>query len=177
MIESERLILRKMTQDDFEAVAEMLRDADVMYAWEHTFDDDGIRAWIDRQMARYEKDGTAYLLAEEKQTGRAVGQIGVLREEINSEPVWGIGYILNRKDWGKGYATEGAKVCMEYAFSVLHAGRVVCDIRPANTASIQVAKRLGMQQEGEFIKHYNGKDMLHAIYVMRREQWISRDRK
>ena len=49
MIESKRLMLRKMTQDDFDAIAEMLRDAAVMYAWEHTFDDEGIREWIRRQ--------------------------------------------------------------------------------------------------------------------------------
>ena len=171
MIESKRLMLRKMTQDDFDAIAEMLRDAAVMYAWEHTFDDEGIREWIRRQMQRYETDGTAYLLAVEKQTSRAVGQIGVLKEEIGGETAWGVGYLLNQKDWGKGYAAEGAKACMDYAFSVLGAERVICDIRPSNTASIRVAERLGMRQEGEFVKHYNGKDMLHRIYAMHREQW------
>ena len=89
---------------------------------------------------------------------------------MQGESVFGLGYMLNRESWGKGYATEGAKACLEFAFTKLNAGRVICDMRPFNEASINVAKRLGMMHTGEFIKHYYGKDMPHFIYEITKEQ-------
>lgn len=76
-----------------------------------------------------------------------------------------MGYILDDRFWGKGYAAEGAQACLNYAFSVLHAPRVIADIRPENTASRRVAARLGMQEEGVFDKFYYGKHMPHIIYA------------
>ena len=164
MIESKRMILRKITHDDFNELAKMLKDTDVMYAWEHTFSDRQIASWIDNQIRRYSEDGIGYLLAIEKHTNQVVGQIGLLHQAINHEEYWGIGYILKKAHWGKGYATEGSRACINYAFDVLNADKVICDIRPQNTASIAVAKRIGMIRKGEFIKRYNGKDMVHNIF-------------
>lgn len=164
MIESKRLILHKITHNDFDELANMLKDIDVMYAWEHTFSDGQITAWIDNQIRRYSEDGIGYLLAIDKNTNQVVGQIGLLRQAINDEKYWGLGYILKKAHWGKGYAIEGGKACIDYAFDVLDAGKVICDIRPQNTASILVAKRLGMIRKGEFIKTYTGKDMVHDIF-------------
>jgi RimJ/RimL family protein N-acetyltransferase len=166
MIETNRLILRKMNHDDFDEVADMLRDKAVMYAWEHTFSDEEITAWINKRMNGYEKYGYDYFLAINKATKNAVGQIGLLDEEINGRHCTGIGYILKKEHWGNGYATEGAKACLEYAFKVLKAKKVICDIRPENKNSIAVARRLGMIKTGEFIKNYNGKEMLHFIFEL-----------
>ncbi|NLU51534.1 MAG: GNAT family N-acetyltransferase [Clostridiaceae bacterium] len=171
MIESKRLILRKIMRDDFELLAKMLKDIDVMYAWEHAFSDEEINNWIINQLKRYHEDGIGYLLAIDKNTNETVGQIGLLRQLINGEKCWGIGYILCKEHWGKGYATEGAKACLGYAFNVLDADKVICDIRPQNIASINVAKRLGMTKTGEHIKHYNGQDMLHEIYEITKTEY------
>jgi len=164
MIESKRLILRKITHKDFDELAKMLKDIDVMYAWEHTFSDEQIIAWTDNQIRRYSEDGIGYLLAINKLTNQVVGQIGLLHQTIEHEKYWAIGYMLKKDYWGKGYATEGAMACIAYAFDVLNTDKVICDIRPQNTTSISVAKRLGMFRKGEFIKRYNGKDMVHVIF-------------
>lgn len=164
MIESKRLFLRKITHEDFDELAKMLKDIEVMYAWEHTFSDMQITAWIDNQIRKYNEDGIGYLLAVNKLTNQVVGQIGLLHQTINNEKYWEIGYILNTDYCGKGYATEGAKACIEYAFDVLKTDKVICDIRPQNATSISVAKRLGMVRVGEFIKTYNGIDMVHDIF-------------
>lgn len=168
MIETERLILRKMTVEDFDAVAEMLRDERVMYAWEKTFSDEEITAWIQRRIAGYEKNGTDYFLALEKTQGRPVGQIGLLQEEIEGKSVYGLGWILNYKDRGQGYAAEGARGLVRYAFDTLGLSELVADIRPQNMASRKVAESLNMQVEGSFIKHWDGKEMEHLLYVLRR---------
>jgi RimJ/RimL family protein N-acetyltransferase len=80
------------------------------------------------------------LLAVEKDSREIVGQIGLLKENIDGEEVWGIGYILTGAHYGKGYATEGAKDMADYAFHTLKAPKVICDIRPTNLPSIAVAE-------------------------------------
>lgn len=177
MIESERLILRKIMHDDFNELAKMLKDIDVMYAWEHIFSAEQITAWIDNQIRRYNEDGIGYLLAINKYTNKVVGQIGLLQLTINNETYWDIGYILKKDYWGNGYATEGAKACLDYAFDVLNANKVVCDIRPQNMASIAVTKRLGMVRTGDFVKHYNGKVMVHDVFVMNKATYLKQKSK
>ena len=46
VVESQRLGLRPMTEDDFDSLCVFLQDAEVMAAWEHAFSDDEVRAWI-----------------------------------------------------------------------------------------------------------------------------------
>ena len=72
--------------------------------------------------------------------------------------------MLRREEWGKGYATEGAKAMLDYAFRELGKTEIVADIRPENLASRRVAERLGMQICGECVKCFDGKEMPHLIY-------------
>lgn len=164
--ESERLILRQMGKEDFENVAKMLRDSRVMYAWEHTFTDQEIYEWIERREKGYRENGFDYFLAIDKHSGEAVGQIGLLLEEIEGEQVYGLGWILAFEHQGKGYAAEGAKALADYAFKNLGITKLVADIRPSNLSSIKVAEGLGMKKSGSFIKNYMGKEMEHYIYTI-----------
>lgn len=164
MLESKRLIFREIQKEDFPIIAEIMRDEGVRRVWEHYFSDEDVWAWIDRRQKAYERNGIDYLLAIDRQTGEAVGQIGLLKEEIEGETLWGIGYILLGRHRGKGYATEGAKAMADYAFRTLGIPKLVCDIRPMNTASIAVAKRIGMVETGIFVKHYRGMEMPHLIF-------------
>ena len=72
-----------------------------------------------------------------------------------------------------GYATEGARASLAYAFERLGAERVIAEIRPENEASRHVAERLGMKTAGSFIKHYRGKEMPHLIYAVSKEDWAA----
>lgn len=65
-----------------------------------------------------------------------------------------IGWRFNREAWGHGYATEAAKPVLDHAFETLKLDRVVADIDPANSASIRVALKIGMTDEG--LKEHNG---------------------
>lgn len=122
--------------------------------------------WIKRRRAGYTDNGVDYFLAINKSTQKAVGQIGLLKEIIKGEEVWGIGYILKSKYYKKGYAVEGAKAMADYAFHILKAPKVVCDIRPENLSSVAVAKRIGMVETGIFIKNYRGIEMPHLIFEL-----------
>lgn len=83
-----------------------------MYAWEYGFDDAQITQWIDQCLTRYVNDGYAYYAGMDKESGALLGLIGLLNEYIDGDVELGVGYILARCHWGKGYAYEGAKGCL-----------------------------------------------------------------
>lgn len=165
VLETDRLILRKMNGKDYKDIREMLSDPDVMYAWEHTFaTKNEVKAWIIRQLRRYEKDLVGYYAAADKESGRVVGQIGLMWNDIQGKRRLEVGYILKKAYWGMGYATEGAQACLSYGFSLFGINKIYATIRPENHSSIAVAERLGMKQEGEYSKKHEGKPMKHLIY-------------
>ncbi|MEG0134913.1 MAG: GNAT family N-acetyltransferase [Cetobacterium sp.] len=164
MIETERLILRKIKKDDYLEIANILQDIDVMYAWEKSFSDDEVKLWINKNLKRYDNEGYSYFLAISKENDTVIGVIGPLVEEINNKSFIGIAYILNKKSWGKGYAVEGARACIEYAFNNLNSLKVIAQIRPNNINSINVAQKLNMKIIDKYIKIYDGKEMEHLIY-------------
>ena len=165
-LESERLTYREITEQDFEIVAGILRDPEVRRIWEQDFSDEEVWAWIARRQEGYRKSGIDYLLALDKATGQPVGQIGVLREEINGEKVWGVGYILRSDCRKKGYATEGARRMAAYAFEELGADKIICDIRPINGPSLAVARRLHMTETGSFVKRVHGVEVVPRFFAL-----------
>lgn len=163
-LETERLCLYKMDKSDFDELCTILKDPDVMYAWEHEFFDEDVCDWISKNKLYYEKYNLGYFLALEKTTNKFVGQIALLPDTINGKEYIEVGYILKKEYWHNGYAYEGAKALVEYAFNELKQKSVIAEIRPENIASQSVAKKLGMNVTGDFIKKVRNKEMLHLIY-------------
>ncbi len=167
--ETERLYLRKLTQDDFGALCAILQDDETMYAYEGAFSDTEVQSWLDRQFDRYENDGHALWAVVLKETGELIGQCGITQQNANGKTVPEIGYLFNRNFWHKGYATEAAIACKDYAFNVLGMDAVYSIIRDMNIASQNVAKRLGMVHVDTFVKHYRGIVMPHLIFEFKKQ--------
>lgn len=163
-VETKRLGFRRLTQEDCGDLGSILGDPDTMYAWEHGFTREQIAQFVDKAIVCYGTTGHAYHAAILKETGELVGVMGLLDEDIHGNLQLGLGYILAKKHWGNGYAAEGARGWLEYAFSVLGAKRIIAEIRPENTGSRRVVERLDMGVTGEYLKHYNGQAMPHLIY-------------
>lgn len=168
ILETERLYLREMEQTDFEALCKILQDEQTMYAYEGAFNDDEVHEWLDRQIARYQKWGFGLWAVVLKETDEMIGQCGLTMQPWKETEVLEIGYLLQRPYWHKGYATEAAKACKQYAFEKLGATEVCSIIRDTNTASQNVAIRNGMAIKDRWVKHYRGKDMPHDRYVVYR---------
>ena len=168
ILETERLYLREMTQDDFPSLCNILQDEETMYAYEGAFTDSEAQEWLDRQRARYQKWGFGLWAVILKDNGKMIGQCGLTMQPWKEEEVLEVGYLFERSHWHKGYATEAATACKQYAFDVLQAKDVCSIIRDTNTASQQVAVRNGMTIEDTWTKHYRGVDMPHYRYVVRR---------
>lgn len=171
VLETDRLILRKIRGHDYKEIREMLADPDVMLAWERVYTTKKeIMEWIVPQLRRYEKDFVGYFAAVDKVSGQIVGLIGLMWNVIQGKRCLEAGYIIKKTHWGKGYATEGAEACIAYGFALFGVEKVYATIRPENTASIAVAERIGMKPEGECIKTLSGKRIRHLIYVRENQQ-------
>lgn len=168
ILETERLYLREMTQDDFPSLCNILQDEETMYAYEGAFTDSEAQEWLDRQRARYQKWGFGLWAVILKDNGKMIGQCGLTMQPWKEEEVLEVGYLFERSHWHKGYATEAAKACKQYAFDVLQAKDVCSIIRDTNAASQHVAVRNGMTIADTWTKHYRGVDMPHYRYVVRR---------
>ena len=169
VLKTPRLYLRKIRMADRPAIGSILQDAEVMYAWGHAFSDDEVADWMEQNLMRYDRDGYSYWAVMEKSTGDLVGLCGLLAEKAGEESDLGVGYIFGKKYWHRGYAQESASACVDYAFRTLGAGHVTAQIRPNNLPSVKVAERLGMTVRSQFVKRYRGKDMIHLIYYLEKQ--------
>lgn len=147
VLETPRLRLREMSLDDLDFVAAMLGHPEVMRFWPKPFSRKGSAEWIRRQQERYARDGFGYWLALDKTTQQPIGQAGVLAQEVDGVAEVGLGYIIHRPFWKRGFATEAATACRDYAFERLGKRRVIVLVRVENAPSQAVALKLGMKLE------------------------------
>ena len=169
ILETERLLLREMTQDDLPALQGILQDEETMYAYNGAFDEAETQAWLDRQLSRYAQFGFGLWDVVLKESGGMIGQCGLTMQPWRGDEVLEVGYLFNRAFWHHGYATEAARGCMEYAFDLLGAREVCSIIRETNLPSRRVAERNGMTVRDSWVKHYRGIDMPHVRYCAARE--------
>ena len=168
ILETERLLLREMTQDDLPALQGILQDEETMYAYNGAFDEAETQAWLDRQLSRYAQYGFGLWAVVLKESGGMIGQCGLTMQPWRGDEVLEVGYLFNRAFWHHGYATEAARGCMEYAFDRLGAREVCSIIRETNLPSRRVAERNGMTVRDSWVKHYRGIDMPHDRFVVTR---------
>ncbi len=165
VLETERLYFREMNQLDFNSLCKILQDEDTMYAYEGAFSDKEVQEWLDRQISRYQKWNFGLWAVILKETDEMIGQCGLTMQPWKETEVLEVGYLFNRLYWHKGYATEAAIACKNYAFKILKADEVCSIIRDTNIASQNVAVRNGMTMTDLWTKHYRGIDMPHYRYV------------
>ncbi|MFI3227212.1 MAG: GNAT family N-acetyltransferase [Clostridia bacterium] len=164
ILQSKRLVFRKITENDFDALKVILQNEMTMYAWEHAFSDEEIKQWITKNIERYHCDGFSYFLVSTKESKEIIGVAGPLIERIGDDKFVGIAYIIDNKYWGRGFGFESAKASLDYAFEILKAEKVVAEIRPNNTSSRKIADKLNMKIQFQFDKIYNGKILPHLVY-------------
>lgn len=116
-------------------------------------------------LGHWQLRGYGMWAVEERQSGEMIGRIGCWQPE--GWPGFEIGWTLRRAYWGHGFATEGARAAMDYAFGELQQSHVISLIRPENAASRRVAQRLGEKLQGTM--EILGGEVV--IYGIRRENW------
>lgn len=147
-LETERLKLRMWRESDIDAYAEMCADPTVMRYLGPGKVFTRADSWrsIAFFMGHWQMRGYGHWAVQEKASGHMIGRIGFMNPE--GWPAFEIGWTLARHVWGKGYATEGARTALQYAFNDLDQPHVISLIHPENTASMRVAERIGEKVEG-----------------------------
>jgi len=170
ILETTRLILRELEQNDFNDVCKLLQDPVVMYAYEGAFNNQEVQDWLDKQFKRYQNDGFGLWGVVEKNSKELIGQCGITYQEYDDRQIPEIGYLFRKEFWHKGYATEAAMACKKYAFNILGFNEVYSIIRDTNISSQNVALRNGMTIVATFTKHYRNIDMPHLLFEVKNNQ-------
>ncbi len=101
-------------------------------------------AQLERFLRHWDEYGFGLWAAEEKETGRLIGRIGLsFHSEWPDDPE--VGWLIDSAYWGRGLATEGGAASIRYGFEVLEAPRLVSICVPENLASRRVMEKLGLR--------------------------------
>jgi len=85
-LETERLILREMNLDDYDALYRVLSDSDIMQHYPYTFDEKRVRGWIDRNLERYRIFGFGLWAVCIKETGEMIFDRVIMERGIIDAP-------------------------------------------------------------------------------------------
>ena len=169
-LESERLVLRRITAADLEFFTRLQADPEVarFIGPGRPRSAEESLGWFESLMWTYENLNLGQLAVRRKSDGRLIGRCGLSDLAVEAKPsagalprVWyqreqipqgtelvfevELGYTFDPESWGKGYATEAARCVFEYACSVLRLPRVISIINPSNSRSLRVASRFDLE--------------------------------
>jgi RimJ/RimL family protein N-acetyltransferase/uncharacterized damage-inducible protein DinB len=171
-LQTDRLLLREPVLEDFESYAAMWADPSVMRYLSQTGKPmTRHEAWraFTGHVGHWSLRGFGMFAVMARAGGEFVGLVGPWLPE--GWPDLEIGWTLRPAWWGRGYATEAANACLQYAFNELQRTHVVSLITPDNAASIRVAERLGEALEGEVTLPNLAPGRKVLQYGLSREQW------
>ena len=154
IFKSERLRFRNWTENDLKELEIMNSDIEVMEHFPKTLTKKENKELFEKLKLHFKKYNHTYFATEILENNEFIGFIGLAYQEYQTEftPAVDIGWRLKKSAWGKGYATEGAKKCLEFAFNELNLENIISTCTEKNSKSENVMKKIGMEKIGEF-KH------------------------
>ena len=172
MLKGERLTLREFSISDFDSVHEYAVDSEVVRFMEWGPNTEtATQEYIARALSFAEEAPRAIyeLAVTEASSGQLVGGIGL---HISGTQAM-LGYCFSRSTWGRGYATETARLLVSYGFGSLGVHRIWARCDSENLASLRVLEKLGMRREG-LAKHdcqIRGVWRNTFLYAVIAEEW------
>jgi ribosomal-protein-alanine N-acetyltransferase len=166
ILETARLTLREFVPEDTDSLARVISDPETMRYYRAPYIGIQVTEWIERNRERYKNDGVGLWAMVLKSTGDMIGDCGIIRQHVDGEFLYEVGYHLRRDFWGQGLATEAAIACRDWAFANLKVERVISLIRPDNLPSRKVAERNGMT----VWKEVDWRGLRHCVYAVERSQ-------
>lgn len=173
--ETERLMLRPYTADDFEAFFDLHRREDVARYLPWTpRDERAAREALERhRRLRLESDDDGVTLAAvDRDSGRLVGEFVLLLRSVEHQR-GEVGYVLHPSFAGRGLATEGARHILDLAFGRVGLRRVIARIDARNVASARVLTKLGMRHEAHLVQNelFKGEWTDEDDFAILRSEW------
>jgi RimJ/RimL family protein N-acetyltransferase len=160
VIETERLLLRRIEPRDHEAIHRLNADPDFTRHLAGVQTREQSEAHLERWERHWAEHGFGILAVEWRDTGEFVGRVGLQYHRVwpdDPEVGWGIDPAF----WGRGIATEGGAACVEWGLGALGFEQLVSIATEANTASRNVMRKLG------FVKHAEVESEWGTLWVHR----------
>jgi RimJ/RimL family protein N-acetyltransferase len=174
-LETERLILRPFRESDLDAYTAMLQSPEVrrsLYLPDDIGRDQAFQQ-MSAALGQWELRGTGQLALEEMATGTFVGRAGSFLPARDDWPGIELGWCLDPRHTGKGYATEAGAAVREYVFAHHAVDEIYSCILHENAASQAVARRLGFTPwEERTFKSFPLKP--HMIWRLTRAEYEAR---
>jgi [ribosomal protein S5]-alanine N-acetyltransferase len=155
-LETRRLVLRHLEPADLPALHALYRDPEM-----REFFPDGTRTleetkeeleWFLR--GHPDRPELGLWATVEKESGVFLGRCGLLPWQIAGRPEVELAYLIDKKRWGEGFASEAALAIIGHARNVLGLTRLICLIMPGNERSMAVARKVGMRFECDHIDEF-----------------------
>jgi len=177
MLKTERLLLRQWTEKDFDPFYDMCSDNEVMEFFPKALSKhEGFELGRKIQSLIAER-GWGFWAVEIPGQHPYIGFVGlhIPNENLPCSPCVEIGWRLSREHWNKGYASEGAKAALRYAFSELKLNEVVSFTTTANVRSRSVMQKIGMRNTAQNFMHpdidVSNPQCEHVLYKINKGQW------
>jgi RimJ/RimL family protein N-acetyltransferase/acetyl esterase/lipase len=178
-LETERLVLRRFTDDDIDDLVELDSDPEVMRfinGGRPTPRDEIENEVLPAYLRYYERyDGYGFWAAVERSTGRFVGWFHFRPAEGAPPDEVELGYRLRKSAWGKGYATEGSRALIDKGFAELGVQRVIASTMVVNIASRRVMEKAGLRFVRIFHQpwpdYIEGEEEGDVEYALLRSEW------
>ena len=167
VLETERLFLREMNMDDYDALYLVLADSGIMRHYPYAFDERRVRSWIEQNMNRYRENGFGLWAVCLKDTGEMIGDCGLTLQKIKGEMLPEIGYHIRADCQRRGYAREAAKAVRNWAFQNTAYPALYSYCKYTNEASIRTAESIGMRFDSEYPDEDNG--TIHVSVIRRND--------
>lgn len=168
LIETERLLLREYTMDDFDALFEIMSDEETMKHYPSPFDKDRTRGWITWNIGNYSKYGFGLWAVVLKETNEFIGDCGITVQDIDGELLPEIGYHIHKKYWRRGYGKEAARAVRDWVFMNTDYNEIYSYMKYTNVGSYSTAIANGMKK----VKEYpDPKNEISYAYSITREEW------
>jgi len=167
IIETRRLVLRKLELDDAQALHPVFSDPEgTRFTLRVHSTVDETMKWIEAIRRGYEKHGFAPWAVTRKRDNGLIGYCGCGFILLDGKKEREVGYRISRSCWGQGFATEAVRATIRYTFERLSFINLVALIQPDNIASIRVAEKAGMKHQYDTV--YEGQSM--RLYEVKSKQ-------
>jgi RimJ/RimL family protein N-acetyltransferase len=151
---SDRLGFREWSANDLHAMFEICADKEVMEHFPSKLSREQTFELIKKRQQKFAENGFCYYAVDILETKEFIGFIGIEKQYYDAgfeTPFIDIGWRLKRTTWNKGYATEGAKRCLNYAFETLKLKTIYAIATLKNDKSLRVMEKIGMKKHNSFL--------------------------
>ena len=178
-LETDRLVLRRFTEDDVDLLVDLDADPEVMRyinggmpTSRAEVADEVLPAFLGYYQ-RY--PGYGFWAAIEKATGQFLGWFHFRPKPDGYDDEPELGYRLRRSAWGQGYATEGSRALIDKGFAEFGVQRVFAETMAVNTASRRVMEKAGLRYARAFHAAWPvripGDEHGDVEYALDRDEW------